>query len=171
MNQVSLFFYPPRWRQRLTPDPTALNHEGKPVLVASSVPVDSAAGPPLPPEAVKAWLAGRGFTPVAWGRGQFFERGRVRSIFGPEKEVEVSVGERAGEVTDLYGRFTLPRPAPPPLAEWALFAAELCNCFGLRLGGSGVAPCDATEFLAAVRADRNYRHFATSFGWEADHAP
>jgi hypothetical protein len=165
VNQVSLFFYPPRWKQRLTPDPRARTDEGKPVQLVDAVPVAGAAAPPLSPDTVKEWLAERNFIPVEWGRGSVFERGQVRSIFGPEKEIEVSVGEEAGEVTKLYCRFTLPRHNPPPLAAWAGFAAELCGRFGLRLGAEGVAPCGAAEFLTAVRGHRFYREFAASFGW------
>ena len=170
VNQVSLFFYPPRWQQRLTPEPKALTDEGKPVQIADAVSVAGADAPPLSAAAVNGWLAEQGFTPVEWGRGSVFERGQVRSIFGPEKEIEVSIGEEAGEITNLYIRFTLPRRNPPPLAEWSGFAAELCGCFRLRLGAEGVAPCGEAEFLAAVRGHRFYREFAASFGWEVDGA-
>ena len=38
VNQVSLFFYPPRWGQRLTPDPAEVTDGNVPVLIADSVP-------------------------------------------------------------------------------------------------------------------------------------
>jgi hypothetical protein len=170
VNQVSLFFYPPRWKQRLTPSPTAWTDEGKPVQIAEAVPVDGADGPPVPADVLKGWLTERGFIPVEWGRGSVFERGQVFSTFGPEKEIEVSVGEEAGEVTELYCRFTLPRRSPPPVAEWAGFVAALCGRFGLRLEAQGAAPCGEAEFIAAVRDSRNYGEFAASFGWEAGSA-
>lgn len=121
--------------------------------------------PAVPTAALKVWLTERGFARVEWG--VTFHRGRVGSIFGPEKEIEASVGEEAWEITDLYVRFTLTRRSPPPLPEWAGFAAELCRRFHFRLGAEGVAPCGAAEFLAAVRGHRSYREFAASFGWEA----
>jgi hypothetical protein len=161
VNQVSLFLCPPRWR-RLTRHPKA--------FIADAVPDPAANAPPLPPAVVKGWLAEHGFTPVEWGRGHIFERGQLVSIFGPEKEIEVSVGDEAEEVTGLYCRFTLPRRSPPPLTEWAGFGAELCACFRLQLGSEGTASCGEAEFLDALRSDRNYREFAASFGWEVGRA-
>lgn len=168
VNQVSLFFYPPRWQQRRTPDPTALTDQGIPLQIVDAVPVTAADSPPVATAALKGWLAENGFAPADWGEGSILQRGQVRSIFGWEKEVEVSAGDEAGEVTDLYVRFTLPRRDPPPLPEWASFAADLCRRFHLRLGAEGFAPCGEAEFLAAVRGDRFYREFAASFGWAAD---
>jgi hypothetical protein len=166
VNQVSLFFYPPRWQQRLTPHLTAITDEGKPLHIADAVPVPGADTQPLLPAVVKGWLAEQGFTPVEWGRGSVFQRGQLLSIFGPEKEVEVSVSEEAGEVTELFCRFTLPHRNPPPLSDWAAFAAALCSRFCLRLGDEGVASCGEAEFLDAVRGNRFYGEFASSFGWE-----
>lgn len=163
VNQVSLFFYPPRWTQRLRAiDPTALTDAGTPVQVASAVRADGSDGPAVPVAAVAEWLTGEGFTPVPWERA--FERGRVRSVFGPEREVIVHVNGDATEVAELYCRFTLPRPHPP-LDEWARLVAVLCGRFGLRLAPDGVGPCGEPEFLAAVRGDRNYQQFAASLGW------
>lgn len=164
VNQVSLFFYPPRWRQRLTtPNPAALTDRGTPVQVAGAEPVTGADGPAVTTTAMKAWLADRGFAQVEWG--VTFQRGQVRSIFGPEKEIEVCVGDESGEVTGLYIRFTLPRREHPPLPAWAGFATELCSRFQLRLGAEGIAPCGEAEFLAAVRGHRFFLEFAASFGW------
>ena len=42
VNQVSLFFYPPRWKQRLTPDARAMTDEGKPLQIADAVRVEGA---------------------------------------------------------------------------------------------------------------------------------
>jgi hypothetical protein len=167
VNQVSLFFYLPRWQQRLTPAPNALTDQGTPLMIADAVPVAEADAAPVSTDVVKGWLAENGFTPVEWGHGRTLQRGQVRSIFGQEKEIEVCVGDVTGEATELYVRFTLPRRNPPPLSEWAEFAAGLCRRFHLRLGAEGVAPCGQAEFLAAVRGHRFYREFAASFGWEA----
>jgi hypothetical protein len=170
VNQVSLFFYPPRWQQRLTtPNPAALTDEGKPVQIAGAEQVVGTDAPTVPTAALKEWLTERGFAQVEWG--VTFQRGQVRSIFGLEKEIEVCVGDGAGEVTDLYIRFTLPRRNPPPLSEWSAFAVELCHRFQLRLGAEGIAPCSEAEFLATVRGHRFYREFAASFGWAADAEP
>jgi hypothetical protein len=166
VNQVSLFFYPPLWQQRLTPDPTARTAQGTPLLIADAVPVADVDVAPVSAAVVKAWLAENGFTPVEWGHGRILQRGQVWSIFGPEKEIDVCVGDEAGEATHLHVRFTLPR-RNPPLPEWAGFTAGLCRRFHLRLGAEGVAPCGEAEFLVAVRGHRFYRVFATSFGWEA----
>jgi hypothetical protein len=116
---------------------------------------------------VKAWLVERGFKAVDWGEDTVFQRVHLESIFGLEKEIEVSVTAEAGEVTEVYSRFTLPRCNPPPLNDWAEFAMELCNRFRLRLGAEGVVPCSEAEFLAAVRDNCFYRKFAASFGWDA----
>lgn len=167
VNQVSLFFYPPRWQQRLTTEPTRLTGRGTPLQIADVVPSANADGPLVSAAAVKGWLVEQGFAPVEWDQAHTLQRGQVRSSFGLEKEIEVCVGDAAGEVTDLYVRFTLPRRNAPPLTEWAGFAAELCRRFHLRLGAEGVAPCGEAEFSAAVRGDRFYRGFASSFGWEA----
>jgi hypothetical protein len=166
VNQVSLFFYPPCWGQRLTPSPTARTDQGLPVQVAEAVPLEGATGTPVAAEEVKEWLIWRGFTQTEWGRGSTFERGLVWSVFGPEKEIEVNVGEYAGELTELYCRFTLPRHTPPLVAQWSQFVAALCGQFGLRLGAHGDGPCGEVEFTAAVQSSRNYQEFATSFGWE-----
>jgi hypothetical protein len=87
-------------------------------------------------------------------------------MFGPEKEIEVCLGVEAGEVAQLYCRFTLPRRTPPQLPGWARFVARMCDRFTLRLGTEGIAPCGEAEFIEAVRAHRNYQEFADSFGWE-----
>jgi hypothetical protein len=158
VNQISLSLYSGRWRQRLT--------QNRAVFIADAVPDPTADAPPLPPAVVKGWLAERGFNLVKWGRGCVFERGQLLSIFGPEKEIEVSVNEEAGDVTGLYCRFTLPRRSPPPLTAWAGFGAELCGRFGLRLGAEGTAPCGEAEFLDALRSNCFYREFAAAFGWE-----
>jgi hypothetical protein len=83
-----------------------------------------------------------------------------------EKEIEVCVGEEAGEATHLYCRFTLTRDDLPPLREWVRFVAALCKRFQLGLRADGVAPCSGTEFEAAVRRNRNWRRFADSLGWD-----
>ena len=88
---------------------------------------------------------------------------RERSDF--RKEIEVTVGGDAGEVTDLYCRFTLPRAIPPPVAEWAGFVVSLCGQFRLRLGDEAVTRCSEADFFAAVWGNRNFRDFAASFGW------
>ena len=44
VNQVSLFFYPPRWKQRLTPSPWARTDERKPVQIADAQADRVAAG-------------------------------------------------------------------------------------------------------------------------------
>ena len=170
VNQVSLFFYPPRWRQRLRPASGMLTDQGTPVQIADAVPVAGADGPVVSAVSLKGWLTEYGFAPVEWGQGGTFQRGQVRSMFGLEKEIEVCVGDDSGEATELYCRFTLSRRSPPPLAEWAGFAAELCRRFHLRLGAEGVAPCGEAEFLTAVRGHRSYQEFAASFGWEATSA-
>jgi hypothetical protein len=166
-NQVSLSFYAPRWQEQFTPDPTALTYSGQPVQVASAVPVAGAASPPVPAAEVIGWLAGRGLALAGWGRGRVLERGRVRSIGGPTPDVVVHVNGEAEDVSDLYCRFALPGRTPPDLAGWAAFAAELCGRFGLRLAPGGAGTCGEAEFVAAVRANGNYREFAARFGWEA----
>ena len=166
VNQVSLFFYPPRWEQRLTPDRTALPDQGTPLQnMVDAVPVAASDAPSVSAAALKAWLAEQGFVPADWGEGSILQRGEVRSVFGTEKEIEVSVGDEAGEATELYARFTLPRRTPPPLPAWAGFVAELCRRFHLRLGAEGIAPCGEAEFQAAVMDHQFYRDFAATFGW------
>src|SRR5690349_9323573 len=100
VNQVSLFFYPPHWQQRLTTHPTALTDQGTPLQIAGAMPVESADAEPVSAAAVKEWLAENGFTEVEWGHGRTLQRGQVRSIFGLEKEVEVCMGDEAEEVTE-----------------------------------------------------------------------
>jgi hypothetical protein len=164
-NQVSVFFYTPRWQQRLTSDPKALTYTGEPVQIASAVPVGGAAAPPVPVGAVVGSLAERGFTAVGWGEGRVFERGRVRAFGGPMPDIIAHINGEADDVTDLYCRFTLPGRTSPDVAGWAGFVAELCGRFGLRLAPDGVGPCGESEFVAAVRSDHNYRQRAASFGW------
>jgi hypothetical protein len=162
VNQVSLFFYPLRWTQRLTPS-RGRTDAGTPVQIADAIPVEGATAAPVPVDTVKKWLLEQGFTPVDWRPARIFERGQVRSMFGCEKEIEVSVAEHAGEVVDLYCRFTLPRGNLPPVNAWADFIAALCERFGLRLP-NGATPCTATEFRAAVERDRNYQSAIASGG-------
>jgi hypothetical protein len=165
VNQVSLFFYPPRWRQRLTAAPRAHTDQGAQVHIADAVHIAGADGPAVPAEELKAWLTERGF--VATDRnGSVFDRGLILSIFGHEKEMQVTIGEEACEITDVYCRFTLPRHMPTPLSKWTAFAVSLCRRFHLPLGPNGAVPCTEAEFLAAVRAHRNWREFAGAFGWK-----
>lgn len=168
INQVSLFFYPSGWRQRLTPDPRLMTSDGETVQIADAVRDPSGDGHAVAGGELKDWLSAQGFTVADWGQGGVFERGRVKSIFGHEKEIQIQVGEEAGEVVELYCRFTLPRrAAPPPLAEWAAFVASLCEQFGMRLDPAGAGPCGEAGFIAAVLENRNYQDFAAAFGWKA----
>jgi hypothetical protein len=160
VNQVSLFFYPLCWKQRLRDDPRALTDEGKPVQIVDAVRREDMDGPEVEVEEVTTWLAERGFTPAERGQNRIFQRGNVQSIFGIEQDIEVSISEECKCVTQVYCRFTLPRRTPPPLSEWAEFAASLCEQFGLRLKAAESRTCGAAEFLAAVRGSRNYRDFA-----------
>jgi hypothetical protein len=155
VNQVSLSFYPPRWQPQCT----------RPHVVAAVRSEDST-GPVVNAAEVRAWLADRGFVPAGWGKGSVLEYGPVRSIFGPEKEIEVTVGEDGGEVTDVYCRFTLPKGPPPRLGRWAEFAGARCARFGLRLEAGGVAPCGEAEFRAAVRDNPNWQDFARHYSWD-----
>ena len=166
INQVSLFFYAPRWQQRLTPT-DGQTIAGEAMALASAVPIEGADDPRLDPDAVRAWFAERGFAAVDWGNGSVFQRGQVRSVFGSEQEIIVHVHDEAGEVAELYCRFTLARKSPPPLSEWAELVTALCWQFGFQLGAEGAAPCSEQEFLAAVFRNENYRRFAESFGWHA----
>lgn len=165
VHQISLSFYPPRWRERRTPHLTLLTESDNPVQLIDSVPVIDSHGLPLAPSEVKSWLTKQGFTPLEWGEGRVFERGRVHSIYGLEKAIEITVSEAAEEVTDLYCRFTLPCDGPPSLREWAGFVADLCKYFQLRLEPEGTAPCSAAEFAMLVGDNIAYRQFAASFGW------
>ena len=165
INQVSLFFYPPRWAQRLTPEAGCFTSAGQQVQVASAGPSGADDGPPIRAGDLKAWLVGHGFTEADWGSGWVLERGRIESMFGPEKEIQVNISEDGGELTELYCRFTLPRRSRPPLSDWSSLVVPLCRCFQLRLAGDG-SVCDEGGFVAAVRRDDNYRDFARGLGWE-----
>jgi len=165
INQVSLFFYPPRWRQRLPPASGLQKWDGTSIQIADAVRDDSADGRAITRDEMNHWLAGQRFKVADWGYGRVFVRGRVRSMFGVEKEIQVNVTDEAAEVVELYCRFTLPRRKKPPLAEWAAFMASMCERFGLRLDSSRPQPCSKAEFIAAVLEDRNYQDFAAGSGW------
>jgi len=166
VNQVSLFFYPPRWKQRLTPDARAMTDEGKTLQIADAVRVEGAEAWRVLGHEFRDWLTRKGFRAADWGNGSVFERGEVRSIFGPEKEIEIDLGEDAGEIADVYCRFTLPSGPQPDLSTWAAFVGAMCQRFRLRLGAEGVEPCSASEFSVAVRGNRSWREFAASCGWD-----
>ena len=167
VNQVSLSFYPPRWKERLTPHPRSLTDQGTPVLIADAVPVEGAEQPAVLCDVFREWLAQQGFTAVDWGRGNVYYGGEVRSVFGVEKEIDVGFSDEAGEVTSVGCRFTLSRETPTALSRWTAFAALMCATFRLRLAPEGTTPCSAEEFLAAVKKHRFWRQFAESFGWDA----
>src|SRR6266850_2232556 len=101
VNQVSLAFYPPRWQQRLTPHPRSLTDQGTPLQIADAVPVEGADQPPISCDDFREWLTQHGFTAVDWGRGSVYHRGRVRSVFGVEKEIDVAVSDEAGELASV----------------------------------------------------------------------
>jgi hypothetical protein len=164
-NQISVSFYPVRWREHRIPDWTGLTEAEKPIQRIESVPVTNSDGCPLAPGDVKSWLTKQGFIPLEWGEGRVFERGQVHSISGMEKEIEITVCEATEEVTDVYCRFTLSCDRPPSLREWTGLVAELCKQFQLRLEPEGTAPCSAAEFELFVRDSIYYRQFASSFGW------
>jgi hypothetical protein len=166
VNQVSLFFYTPRWQQRLTEAPHGYTDEGKPVQLVDAVRIPLDEGPPVEFDSVRKWLVEQGFSVAGWGKGHIFEQGQVRSIFGTEKEIEISVDEEAGEVTLIYCRFTLPKSTLPRLEEWTHFVTTMCTCFGLRLGTDDTRPCGAEEFQEAVRRHRNWQDFARAYGWD-----
>jgi hypothetical protein len=167
VNQVSLFFLPPRWQKRILKKAVPF---GNPIETSSQglfeiVRIDDSVAPPVQAADVKAWLLERGFVSANWGDGRILEYGQVRSIFGQEKAIEVTVSEEAGENTDVYCRFTLPKKDAPRLENWAAFAVALCTRFGLRIEDGIVAPCGEAEFLAAVRGNPNWQDFARQFGW------
>jgi hypothetical protein len=167
INQVSLSFFAPRWRQRLTPDPTALTDIGTPVQIVDYVPVEDAVSVPVSAEVVVGWLAERGFTPARWGEGRILERGQIQSIFGLEQHIIAHVHEDAGEFSGLYIRFTLSPNVASPMAEWAQLVVALCERFSLRMEPDGTGSCNEAAIVAAMRNDQNYQRFATTFGWEA----
>ena len=164
-NQVSLFFYPPRWEQRLTPHPRSLSDQGTPVQYVDAIRVDGAHKLLIVANDLRDWLIQHEFTAVDWGHGSAFERGQVRSVFGIEKEIDISFSEEDGELTSVYCRFTLSRDTPTDLPKWAAFAVAMCQRFQLRLGAAGSMPCSEKEFLTAVRANRFWQGFASSCGW------
>ena len=169
INQVSLFFYPPRWVQRLTPQSGSLTSAGQPVQIADAVRSDVDAELAILARELKEWLVERDFTEADWGQGWILERGRIESMFGPEKEIQVNISEKDGELTELYCRFTLPRRSRPALSEWSSFVVALCQRFQLRLAGDSPV-CDGDRFVTAVRGNENYRTFADGLGWERPRA-
>jgi len=93
VNQISLFFYPPRWQQRLVEAPHRLTDVSRPFQLVDAVRIPSDEGPAVEFDSVCNWLVARGFTVAEWREGRIFERGQVRSIFGIEKEIKISIGE------------------------------------------------------------------------------
>jgi hypothetical protein len=87
LNQVSLFFYPPRWRQQLTELPGTYGTDGKPARLAEVVRDPETAGPIASFAAIVGWLEEQGFTPVEWENRRCFHKGQVRSMFGPDTRV------------------------------------------------------------------------------------
>jgi len=164
INQVSLFFFPPKWVQRRTPAPDGFTLSGEPVTLVDAVPSTSGEQTSVRAEDVKQWLVTNGFANANWGAGWILERGKVDSVFGPEKEIQVVIGDEAGELTELYCRFTLPRRTEPSVSEWTAFVCNLCQSFLLRLGDDDKI-CNAERFRSAVRNDHNYQSFAKANGW------
>jgi hypothetical protein len=53
VNQVSLYFYPPRWTRRRTPFASARTDQGKAVQIANAVPVENEEGQAVLPVRLK----------------------------------------------------------------------------------------------------------------------
>ncbi len=158
VNQVSLFFYPPRWKRYVEPKRSPAQ-DARVLSAAPSLEPDAL---PVEVHEVRAWLEKRGF--AASELADTFRHGTVESIFGLEKEIEVDIGDERGELAYLYLRFTLARSSPPPIREWADFVDELSRQFRLKLGNEPDATCDARRFIAAVRSHPNYELFSESWG-------
>jgi hypothetical protein len=167
VNQVSLSFYPPRWQERLTPEPRSLTDLGTPVRIADAVPVEGAEEAAVSCDDFREWLRQQGFTAVDWGHGRVYYRGQVRSVFGVEKEIDVCFSDEAGELACVGCRFTLSREAPVAVPRWSEFVVAMCKKFLLRIAPDGTTPCREEEFLAAVKRHRFWREFAGLFGLDA----
>ena len=160
VNQVSLFFYAPNWVQTSRQDSKAFTDRGEPVTIVGSARRDTKSDPLLVSDLTR-FLRELGFELV----DGHFERGEIESIFGPEKEIAVSVGVEGDEVKDLYCRFTLPKFVPPPVPQWVEFIVPLCERFALRLEEAGEAPCSESAFVDALTSHRNWVDFAEAYGW------
>jgi hypothetical protein len=78
VNQVSHFFYPPRWKPRLT-STAACTDEGKPVQIVDDIRRDCSDDHVVLKENLKAWLLDRGFRSASSGEDMVFEQNQTRS--------------------------------------------------------------------------------------------
>lgn len=164
-DQVSLFLYPPRWRQRSQPT-TSLHDSGRPVRIVSAVRSASGEGRAISVGELSRWFALRGFQVVSVGPdGARFTGPAVRSALGRRAEVEVSAGAEDGEVNCLYCRFLLTRDAPLRLERWEALVQGMCGAFGLRFGVADGETVGPEEFLPILRRCDAWRLFAGQFGW------
>jgi hypothetical protein len=165
-NQVSLFFYPPRWQPCLRVVTWETLSKRPPIYIEDSMPSSDQTSVPLAAKSVVNWLKRRGFVAAEWNMSETcFRLGQVSSCFGMEQELEVSFGEESEEVTSFYCRFTLTRDPPPKLAAWADFMSTMCQEFQLRLGDSRTV-CEANDFIEAVKRNHNWQDWSHQLGWE-----
>jgi hypothetical protein len=89
INQVSLYFFPPRWQRRIIEEAVPLGGSTDSQELFEVARIGDSSDPPVQAADLKAWLLERGFAPAGWGAGSIWEFGQVRSFFGQEKEIEV----------------------------------------------------------------------------------
>ncbi len=165
-DQVSLFFYPPRWERYSVADARMKHYSGEPVRIVSAIRAEDSNGPTVSLEDLCRWFEAKGFQVVTRSADYaLFHSATVESTLGHRAEIDVSASAQDGEVTSLYCRFQLNRESPLRLERWEAFRQELCAVFSLRIGVSDSESVGSEEFLTIVRQTDNWRYFAEQFGW------
>jgi hypothetical protein len=136
IEQVSLFFYTPRWVQKTTVDCNTRSADGNPLRIVEPERSEIHAGVPVLFETMKDWLESHGFKPANWGDGTIFDYGKVHSLFGTQQEIRIHINAIDGEVAELCCRFSIPSPGKwsPPLQRWGDFFDAFVRRFPLRFG-------------------------------------
>lgn len=165
-DQVSLFLFPPRWRQHSVPDARARHYSGEPVRIVSAIRAQESNGPAVPFDDLCRWFEAKGFEVVTQSANYaVFHSAAIESALGRRPEIDVCAAADGGEVTSVYCRFLLNCEAPLHLERWEAFIQDLNAAFALRISVSDMESVGPEEFLSLVRRTDNWRCFSDQFGW------
>ena len=124
VNQVSLDLYPPDKKQIITYENSATVIDSIRILDSESIEIDP----------IIDFLEKKQFQSYNYRTNSvILERGKVNSLFGDEKEIQVNLYHEDKKLETIWIRFTLSSDSKKNIVFWNRLLEELCSKFALRV--------------------------------------